>query len=432
MTFYRLHTRMSQASHRPEELQEKKCTKARALKGVFGLTNEIVVIGDGLCWIYSVLTLMGLMTCDKRLTSSYIENSYTYPSKVSILVEWVKTVCNDFRKKHKVALVEYNKDLYSRWSQIKIRFAEGARAWGNSGSLCVLAGVFNITIVVWSDDGVQITPTPYKCKCEPRCPTKPCQQRGAKFARGYDKDGDRAVQVHTFRDGKFCSMYMDPLLMLERPKMYERMVHLSHQNGNHFDALFNKWWATIEPPTEFQAQYREFCRGQQQAPQAPQARRIPCVFKPLADARQQLQVLQAKHEHLQVAQVEQQKLTLMAVQLVQGKQSETIAELKEEVAALHQKKRKRKRGKGNKKRGKRSSAQKRISAKKNKSSNEPNKLKGVIVHEQEAIHKRRLPLLGPWSRANEVVHGVPPSMIGHSWQRQHDDLHTLKKMFKKT
>ena len=222
---------------------------------------------------------------------------------------------------------------------------------------------------------------------------------------------------------------MDPLLMLERPEMYQRIVHLSHQNDNHFDALFNKWWATTELPTEFQALYTEFRRGQQQAPQV---RRIPCVFGPLAEARKQLEVLQAKHEHLQVAQVEQQKLTLTAVQVVQGKQQETIAELKDEVAALHQKKRKRKRGKGNKKRGKRSFAQKRISAKKNKSSNEPNKLKGVIVHEQEAVHKRRLPLPGPWSRANEVVHGVPPSMIGHSWQRQHEELHTLKKMFKKT
>jgi len=343
-------------------------------------------------------------------------------------------VCNEFRKKHKDALLDYNKDIYSRWSEIKRRFAKGALLWGNSGSLCVLAGVFDITIVVWSDDGVQITPTPYKCKCEIRCPTQQCQQRPAKFAQGYDKDGRRAVQVHAFRDGKFSSTYMDPLLMLERPEMYERMVHLSHQNGNHFDALFNKWWATIELPTEFQAQYTEFRREQQQAPQV---RRIPCVFGPLADARQQLQVLQAKHEHLQVAQVEQQKFTLMAVQVVQGKQQETITELKGEVEALQQKKRKRKRGKGNKKRGKRSSAQKRISAKKNKSSNEPNKLKGVIVHEQEAFAsptriKRRLPLPGPWSRANEVVHGVPPSMIGHSWQRQHEELHTLKKMFKKT
>ena len=263
MTFYRLHTRMSQASHRPEELQEKKCTKAMALKGVFGMTNEIVVIGDGLCWIYSVLTLMGLMTCDKKLTSSYIEKSYTYPSKVSILVEWVKTVCNEFRKKHKDALLDYNSDIYSRWSAIKRRFAKGAQLWGNSGSLCVLAGVFDITIVVWTDQDIRITPTPYKCKCEPRCLTKPCQQRPAKFAQGYDKDSRRAVQVHAFRDGKFSSTYMDPLLMLERPEMYERIMHLSHKDGNHFDALFNKWWATIELPTKFQAQYTEFRREQQ-------------------------------------------------------------------------------------------------------------------------------------------------------------------------
>ena len=194
-------------------------------------------------------------------------------------------------------------------------------------------------------------------------------------------------------------------------------------------------------------------------------RRIPCVFEArqaLVEARQvqtslvrttqALEVLQAKHEQLQAQKQEQlqvqevkfrrqqlqvQKTSLKAVQVLQGKQQETITELKGVVEALQQKKRKRKRGKGNKKRGKRSSTQKRISAKKNKSSNEPNKLKGVIVHEQEAFAspiriKRRLPLPGPWSRANEVVHGVPPSMIGHSWQRQHEELHTLKKMFKKT
>ena len=135
----------------------------------------------------------------------------------------------------------------------------------------------------------------------------------------------------------------------------------------------------------------EFRRGQQQAPQV---RRIPCVFEArqaLVEARQvqtslvrttqALEVLQAKHEQLQAQKQEQlqvqevkfrrqqlqvQKTSLKAVQVLQGKQQETITELKGVVEALQQKKRKRKRGKGNKKRGKRSSAQKRISASKKK------------------------------------------------------------------
>ena len=171
---------MSQACVGPKAMG-RKCTKAMALKCVFGITNEITVVGDGLCWLYSVLTIMGLMTTNKTAVSRYMEQ-WAYPDKITELVEWVKTVCNKFRKQHKPALLAYNADSYSRWSTIRSRFAEGAHLWGNSGSLCVLAGVFDITIVVWSDQDIQITPTPYKCQCNVKCLSEQCQRQLAKFA----------------------------------------------------------------------------------------------------------------------------------------------------------------------------------------------------------------------------------------------------------
>ena len=95
-----------------------------------------------------------------------------------------------------------------------------------TSAILVLAGLFQCTIIAWTPPGIREVFHVSRRYGKGKSKLPPLQ-----YAKGYDHNAYRVVQVYQYVDHAFKVTIVDPMVIFQRPQNYPRQIHIEHDSS---------------------------------------------------------------------------------------------------------------------------------------------------------------------------------------------------------
>ena len=235
----------------------------------FGLTKTIPVIGDGFCWLYSIITLLALLPKEESWRTACLEAD-KYGPEVDRTVTWVQQQALQFIAQnwrdldnyfHKETPQVRNQEVSIQKQVIDLfrNFIINRRRPNAIGAILVLVSLFQCTIIAWTPPRVrEVWHVSRRQGAGKSC------LPDLEYARGYDHNAYRAVQVyqHNTINNSFKVSIVDPMLILQRPGNYPRQLHIEYDSASfHWSPMLRQDESNIVPlPSVVHKLWNEFSK----------------------------------------------------------------------------------------------------------------------------------------------------------------------------